>query len=263
MSIPQTLRAAPPEQLPRRVRRAANRRPGSRVLAARGQLRHLRNDHQRADRHPLHPRRQRPRHADHRRGRACSPPSASSTSRARCSPAGSPTASTRSCCSSSTTRAAASRCCCCRRYSRRTRNRAPGCSSSSTGWTGWPPCRRRSCSAATTSARAPRWCSAGCSPRTNSVRPSPQRAPGGCATCNGDYDLAFYLAAGLCGVAALLVSATCEMLSQGRYRPHLRLWARSLRFGGWPCAPLTISGAPRRGCGREEQIALASSPIQE
>ena len=43
---------------------------------------------------------------------------------------------------------AARRCC------RRTPSRAPGCSSSSTAWTGWRPCRRRWRCAASTSARA-------------------------------------------------------------------------------------------------------------
>jgi MFS family permease len=66
-----------------------------------------------------------------------------------------------------------------------TRNRAPGCSSSSTAWTGWPRCRRPSCCAGTTSAPAHRWSSGGCSPPTSSARQSPPREPAGFATCAG------------------------------------------------------------------------------
>src|SRR6476659_933882 len=57
-------------QLRRRVRRAALRRTGAGLLAAGGKLRNLRDDDERVDRHALHPGRQRPRHAHHGRGRA-------------------------------------------------------------------------------------------------------------------------------------------------------------------------------------------------
>ena len=53
------------------------------VLAAGRQLRDLRDDDQRADRHPLHPGRERPRHADDGRRRPAGASSASSTSSAR------------------------------------------------------------------------------------------------------------------------------------------------------------------------------------
>src|SRR6185312_857697 len=49
----------------RRVRRVADRRAGAGVLAAGGELRDLRDDDERVDRHALHPGRQRPWHADH------------------------------------------------------------------------------------------------------------------------------------------------------------------------------------------------------
>jgi predicted MFS family arabinose efflux permease len=45
------------------------------------------------------------------------------------------------------------------------------------------PCPRRSCSAETTSACAPRWCSAGCSRPISSALPLPPLAPVGYATC--------------------------------------------------------------------------------
>ena len=85
---------------------------------------------------------------------ACSPWSGSSTSSARSPPAGSPTGSTAGCCSASTTRCAGCRCWCCRACSPAPPSRACWCSSSSTAWTGWPPCRRRWRCAGSTSARA-------------------------------------------------------------------------------------------------------------
>ena len=64
-------RVAAPRATPARlaVRRAARRRPHRGVLAARRQLRRLRRVDQRPGRHPLHPRRARPRHADDDRRR--------------------------------------------------------------------------------------------------------------------------------------------------------------------------------------------------
>ena len=66
----------------------------------------------------------------------------------------------------------------CRRCFAATRTRACWSSSSSTGWTGWPPCRRPSrCAAQHFGDRRARSCSAGCSPRTRSARRSrPPRA---------------------------------------------------------------------------------------
>jgi hypothetical protein len=60
--------------------------------------------------------------------------------------------------------------------------RAFFCSSSSTGWTGWPPCRPRRRCAEKRSERRERSCSAGCSPHTSSGRPSPRPRPGSSAT---------------------------------------------------------------------------------
>lgn len=92
--------AAPPAgRVQRRARtgRAARRRAEPDVLAALRRLRHLRDDHQRAHRHPLRAGRARPRHAGHDR---------------RVAPggrrAGSPTRSTRGCCWSATTSCAGS-----------------------------------------------------------------------------------------------------------------------------------------------------------
>ena len=69
-------------------RRAADRQPAGRVLAARRVVRGLRRLHQRAGRDPLHPRRARPRDAaDHGR-RRCSRSSGSSTSSGRSSRGG-------------------------------------------------------------------------------------------------------------------------------------------------------------------------------
>ena len=56
-------------EFPRRVRRTADRRARAGVLAAGGELRDLRDDDERVDRHALHPCGQRPRHAHDRRGR--------------------------------------------------------------------------------------------------------------------------------------------------------------------------------------------------
>jgi hypothetical protein len=66
--------------------------------------------------------------------------------------AGSPTASTAGCCSPGTTRCAGSRCSPCRSCSPPCRTPRCCCSSSSTAWTGWRPCPRRSRCAASASA---------------------------------------------------------------------------------------------------------------
>ena len=150
----------------------------ARVLAARRRLLHLRLVDQRPRRHPLHPRRARPRPADHRRRRRCSRSSASSTSSARSGRAGSPTATTRASCSPSTTACAASRCCSCTCSGRRPCSRRCSSSSSSTGWTGSPPSRRPwRCAASASAWSAPAWSSAGCSPRTWSAPASPPGSP--------------------------------------------------------------------------------------
>ena len=138
----------------RHAHRAARRGPHQHVLAARGRVRDLRGDHRRPARHPLRPRRARPRHARHHRrgllavvgvfdvarhdrvGLAHRPRRPAQAARA------------------STTCCAACRCCSCRCCSRRPRRRRSGRSSSSTASTGSPPCRRPSRCAASGSARA-------------------------------------------------------------------------------------------------------------
>ena len=76
----------------------------------------------------------------------------------------------RGCCSWPTTGCAGCRCSRCRRCSARTCRPAWSRSSSSTAWTGWPPCRRPWRCAASTSAPARRSSSAGSSPRTSWAR---------------------------------------------------------------------------------------------
>ncbi len=94
---------------------------------------------------------------------------------------GSPTGSIRAFCCWRSTRSAASGCCCCPGCSATKCTPAWCCSSSSTGSTGWPPCRPRwRCAAACSAIRAPS-CSVGCSPRTNSARPRQHSARGSCA----------------------------------------------------------------------------------
>ena len=141
------------------------------LLAARGHLRDLRRLDERPGQDPLRARRPRPRHAGHGGRARCSRSSASSTSSGtvasgwftdRLTPrrllavyyalrgrlaavpahAAGADASTRRWCSSS----------------------------SSTAWTGSPPCRRPSPCAASTTARTARSSSAGCSPPTRSAR---------------------------------------------------------------------------------------------
>ena len=115
------------------------------------------------------------------------------------------------------------------------RSRAPGCSSSSTAWTGWPPCRRPSCCAESTSAPGPRSCSAGCSPSHQLGAAVAAAGAGWLRDIRGDYDLAFYLAAGLCGLAALLclrvrrAPLPCPGLSRLPAR-FGRPWRLCLRF---------------------------------
>ena len=125
----------------------------------------------------------------------------------------------------------------------RRHRRAPACwcSSSSTGWTGWPPCRRRSRCAASTSATTGRSCSAGSSRRTSSARPSPPPGPAWSATLRGDYTLA-WVAAGLLCLFAAVMSVRISTLAP-RMPP-----TRDGRVVGW-----------RRGALRGRSVAGSSA----
>ena len=192
------------QQLRGRVRRSGAGRPGAGVLAAGRQLRDLRDDHQRTDRHPFHSGRQRPRHADDGRGRPAGHRRGARRRGHHLLRAGSPTGSTRGYCLSSTTSAAGCRCWRCRCCF--LPQAQPGT------WVfiifyglDWvatvPPtialCREYF------GARAPivfGWVFA-----AHQLGAAVAAAGAGwLRDLQGDYDLAFYLAAGLCAVAALL-----------------------------------------------------------
>ena len=130
---PAGLRRTPEPSPARRVRRApgSSARAGARALAGAvpdgrssgcsRQLRDLRRDHERPDRHALHPGRDRPRHARHHRRRPAGAGRGVRRRPARSRPAGSPTVTTRACCCS-VYYAGTRRCRCsrCRRCSLRT-----------------------------------------------------------------------------------------------------------------------------------------------
>ena len=174
------------------------------VLAARRQLRDLRRHHQRADRHPLHPGRARPRHAettaagllalvgvfdivrDDRLRLAHRPVGPAAPARLYYG-AARPVAA----------RAAGAV---------RRATRACSVSSSSTAWTGWPPSRRPSRCAESSSGTAPvvfGWVFA-----SHQLGAAVAASGAGLIRdVNGTYDLAFYLGAGLCVFAAAMCAA--------------------------------------------------------